>query len=176
VTPGGEHSRVVRARSGRGGAYAFTLIELTIVLVIIATLSSIVVPIYVHQVAAAREEKVITEMRTIEREIARHLATKSELPNSLDEIGLGHLRDPWGRPYEYLRIAFPQEEGGEGKKNERPDGQPRKDHFLVPLNSDYDLYSVGPDGKTTPPLTATDSRDDIVRANDGAYFGPASEF
>ena len=55
-------------------------------------------------------------------------------------------------------------------------GQARKDHFLVPLNSDYDLYSKGPDGKSSPPLTAEASRDDIIRANDGAYFGLASDY
>ena len=52
-------------------------------------------------------------------------------------------------------------------------GKLRKDKFLVPLNSDYDLYSMGPDGKSVPPLTAKASRDDILRANDGEFFGPA---
>jgi general secretion pathway protein G len=55
-------------------------------------------------------------------------------------------------------------------------GQARKDRNLVPINSDYDLYSVGPDGRSVPPLTAHHSQDDIVRARNGAYIGPASEF
>lgn len=54
--------------------------------------------------------------------------------------------------------------------------QPRKDRFLVPINSDYDLYSVGPDGESAAPLTAAKSRDDIIRASDGAYVGVAVNF
>ena len=55
-------------------------------------------------------------------------------------------------------------------------GKLRKDKNLVPINSDYDFYSMGSDGKSFPPLTANDSRDDIVRGRNGAYFGPASEY
>ncbi|MFQ5988854.1 MAG: hypothetical protein ACE5K9_02950 [Candidatus Methylomirabilales bacterium] len=52
----------------------------------------------------------------------------------------------------------------------------RKDQFLVPLNSDYDLYSKGKDGQSQPPLTAQARRDDIVRANDGGFVGLAPEY
>ncbi len=52
----------------------------------------------------------------------------------------------------------------------------RKDRFLVPINTDFDLYSMGRDGKSTPPLTAAASRDDIIRANGGAYIGPAKGY
>lgn len=55
-------------------------------------------------------------------------------------------------------------------------GQPRKDHFLHPINSDFDLYSMGKDGDSVAPLTAQKSRDDIIRANDGGYYGVASNF
>jgi len=46
----------------------------------------------------------------------------------------------------------------------------------VPINSDFDLWSMGPDGKSVPPLTAKASRDDIVRANDGTFYGWASDY
>lgn len=52
----------------------------------------------------------------------------------------------------------------------------RKDHNLVPLNTDYDLYSSGPDGASVGPLTAKASRDDILRANNGRFVGPASAY
>jgi general secretion pathway protein G len=52
----------------------------------------------------------------------------------------------------------------------------RRDRFLVPINSDYDLYSMGADGRTATPLTASMSRDDIVRAGDGSFIGPASGY
>jgi general secretion pathway protein G len=55
-------------------------------------------------------------------------------------------------------------------------GQPRKDHFLHPISSDFDLYSMGADGQSVAPLTAQKSRDDIIRANDGSYYGLASNF
>ena len=52
----------------------------------------------------------------------------------------------------------------------------RKDKNLVPINSEYDLYSLGPDGDSMPPLTAKPSRDDIVMANDGKYIGPVEDY
>jgi general secretion pathway protein G len=66
--------------------------------------------------------------------------------------------------------------GGGGSSGGGGGGQPRKDRFLVPINSDYDLYSMGPDGASTPPLTAKASHDDIIRASDGAYVGVAENF
>ncbi len=47
----------------------------------------------------------------------------------------------------------------------------RRDRFLVPINTYYDLYSVGKDGASVAPLTAGPSKDDIVRANDGGFIG-----
>jgi general secretion pathway protein G len=57
-----------------------------------------------------------------------------------------------------------------------PAGQPRKDRFLVPINTDFDLYSMGRDGESVPALTAAKSRDDVVRAANGSYIGLASRF
>ena len=55
-------------------------------------------------------------------------------------------------------------------------GKMRKDRFLVPINSDYDLYSMGEGGTSVPPLTAKSSRDDIIRANDGQFVGLAEKY
>ncbi len=55
-------------------------------------------------------------------------------------------------------------------------GKPRKDRFLHPINSDYDLYSMGKDGESVEPLTAKKSHDDVIRANDGGFVGLAVEF
>ena len=46
----------------------------------------------------------------------------------------------------------------------------------MPLNSLYDLYSIGKDGKSVPPLTAKASWDDIIMANDGGFVGLAKDF
>jgi general secretion pathway protein G len=52
----------------------------------------------------------------------------------------------------------------------------RKDKNLHPLNTDFDLYSLGPDGESRLPLTAGPSRDDILRANNGAFIGRAENY
>ncbi len=46
---------------------------------------------------------------------------------------------------------------------------------MNPVNSDYDLYSKGPDGDTQKQFTAAKARDDIVRANNGRYYGTAED-
>lgn len=57
-----------------------------------------------------------------------------------------------------------------------PETTRRRDGFMFPLNSDYDLFSLGPDGRTAVSLGQTVARDDVIRANDGGYFGPAAEY
>ena len=74
-------------------------------------------------------------------------------------------KDPWGNPYQYTNIATVT---GLGKL--------RKDRFLVPINSDFDLFSMGPDGRFASALTAKISQDDIIRGSDGRYFGVASGY
>lgn len=95
------------------------------------------------------------------------ISAMDPLPASLAQIGRGDLKDPWGNPYEYLR--FDLSGGGD------PPGA-RKDRGLHPLNSFFDLYSKGPDGASTLPLTAGRSRDDIIVASDGKYVGIAQGY
>lgn len=86
-------------------------------------------------------------------------------PDSLDEIYDPVPLDPWGNPFQYIN-----HDTGNGN------GKLRKDKNLVPINSDYDLYSMGPDGKTASPLTASISHDDIVRGRNGAFVGLALDY
>ncbi|MEZ5987522.1 MAG: prepilin-type cleavage/methylation domain-containing protein [Planctomycetota bacterium] len=109
----------------------------------------------------ARRTKVIQDIGYIAYEIDLYKQMYGVLPLDLPDKRL----DPWGNPYQYLNFSTVK-----GK------GQMRKNKFLVPINTDYDLYSMGPDGKSVAPLTAKASRDDIIRANDGQFFGPASEY
>ena len=46
----------------------------------------------------------------------------------------------------------------------------------MPINTDFDLYSVGADGRTAAPLTARFSHDDVVRANNGSFIGLAVNY
>jgi general secretion pathway protein G len=52
----------------------------------------------------------------------------------------------------------------------------RRDRYMFPLNTDYDLFSLGPNGRTTVSLGESLGQDDIIRANNGGFFGPASEY
>lgn len=140
----------------------FTLVELLIVIAILATLSAIALPVFSSYIERAQLSKVKGEIRMLSREIDAFKIEKNRLPATLGELGLGAILDPWGNPYQYLPV--------EGT----PQGKLRKDHSMVPVNQDYDLYSMGPDGDSKSPFTAKASRDDIVRANDGQYIGPVS--
>ena len=142
----------------------FTLVELVTVIAILGIISSIAIPAYSTYVEKAKKTACIAEIRMLEKDILAYAEANGNLPNNLNNIGLGNILDPWGNPYQYLPVAG------------TPQGQLRKDRFLVPLNSDFDLYSMGKDGRSTPPLTAKASHDDILRANDGGYVGLASEY
>ena len=148
--------------SARAG---FTLIELMMVCAIIGTLSAIAIPHLKDSVKGAKVSRAAQEIRVLEVDIASYEAGFNKLPPDLASIGRGGMLDPWGNPYEYTNL---QTVKGKGKA--------RKDKFLVPLNSDYDLWSDGEDGASVGPLTAKASRDDIVRANDGSFVGLASKY
>jgi general secretion pathway protein G len=162
-----ERAKRVAARRRRLG---FTLVELLLALTLASLLASIATPRLRAALDAARTARAISEVRLLQQEITER-AMSSSLPATLADIGRAGMLDPWGRPYVYYRFP-PCAGGGSGCS---PPGA-RKDHFLVPLNSDYDLYSVGPDGKSVAPLTANASKDDIVRANDGAFIGVAATY
>lgn len=151
--------------SGASARAGYTLIELMMVCAIIGTLSAIAIPHLKDTVKGAKVSRAAQELRVLETDIAAYEAGFAKLPPDLASIGRGGMLDPWGNPYQYTNL---QTVKGKGKA--------RKDKFLVPLNSDYDLYSMGEDGATATPLTAKASRDDIVRANDGAFVGLASTY
>ena len=52
----------------------------------------------------------------------------------------------------------------------------RRDRFLFPLNTDYDLFSLGKNRVTRVSLGDPASLDDVIRANDGGYFGLAAKY
>lgn len=143
----------------------FTLLELMIVIAIIGVLAAIATPNFLKYQEKVKYTVTLREMRMIEQEIIAFNIEHGSLPKDLNEIGLGSMNDPWGNPYQYLNFTTVK---GVGKM--------RKDHSLVPVNSDFDLYSMGPDGDSKSPFTAKASRDDIVRANDGAFFGRVSDY
>lgn len=149
----------------RRAVRGFTLLEMMLAIMLLGVLSAIAYSAYGAAVKRSRTAQVIADMSDIQLAISRYDVNEGALPDSLDDIGMGGRRDPWGAPYQYLNFT--------GLKGV---GKMRKDRNLVPINSDYDLYSMGPDGESVAPLTAKASRDDIVRANDGRYIGPAEDY
>jgi len=141
-----------------------TMIELMIVIAIMATLSALATPLFSEYVGRTKLARAIQDIRVVQGEIIAFEIEHNRLPKDLGEANLGAMRDPWGNLYQYQSFETV------------PKGKWRKDKFLVPINSTYDLWSMGPDGKTATPLTAKASRDDIIRANDGNYIGRASGY
>jgi general secretion pathway protein G len=144
----------------------FSLLELTLALACVAILAAIAVPSYARYAARARTAAAVADIGKIRLAAdAYRLNNNDAPPTDLATIGMAAMLDPWGQPYVYLSFN-----GLKGK------GAMRKDKNLVPINTEYDLYSVGPDGDSVPPLTAKPSRDDIVMANDGGFIGLASDY
>lgn len=143
----------------------FTVVELLIVVAIILTISAIAVPNLMAAIDQAKVARAVGDIHTIGTAIYEYDALNGQFPATLADVGYGANLDPWGNPYQYLNF---QDVKGKGKM--------RKDRFLVPINTSFDLYSMGKDGQSVAPLTAKQSQDDIIWANDGAYVGPASNF
>lgn len=150
-------------RTSRG----FGLLELMVTLVIASLLLSLALPAYEGYAQRARVARAIGDIAALSLEIEKfRLANDVLPPASLAELQVPVPLDPWQRPYVYLNIAG----AGPGV------GGLRKDGKLNPLNTDFDLYSAGKDGDSQSALNAKASRDDIVRANNGAFIGRAEDY
>ena len=162
-----------------GSSQGFTLVELMIGLLIVATLTAIAVPLtadYIHQANVAR---AIVEIRMLEKEIIifemerdRYPGWPDDMLETMQEIGRDDFLDPWGTPYQYRNLREGPHTGG---------GKPkfcRRDRSFNPLNYDFDLYSVGPDRQvpTHKQITVNKGADDIVRAGDGSYVGVGAKY
>lgn len=155
-----------------------TILELLVALIIASMLATMAVATYGSSEAdcdnpnakqgflmRARMSGIMGDLGKIHMAASRFEIANNRYPADLAELGLDHLRDPWDNPYQYLVVY--------GLDNKGP---VRKDHNLHPVNSGYDVYSMGPDGVTATPFTSTLGKDDIVMANDGDYFGLACQY
>lgn len=158
------HKVLIRQRPP-GKQRGFTLVELLMVCAVLMTISAIAVPSLVSAMDSARIARAVGDMEAIESGVTLYQVIYGQLPDDLTQIGYGELLDPWKAPYQYLN-----------HDTMKGNGKARKDRFLVPLNDDYDLYSMGKDGASVPPITAKPSQDDIIRAGSGDYLGLASQF
>jgi general secretion pathway protein G len=128
------HPRLLRRRAG------FTLVEMLLVLVILATLAAIVIPKFSGRTEQAKVTAAQSQISSIEMaldafEVDTGFYPKGEAgldalvaaPSGVENWKGPYLKkgvplDPWGNPYSY---SYP------GRNN--PDG--------------YDLMSMGPDGR-----------------------------
>jgi len=142
----------------------FTFIELMIVILLIGILVAIALPYYSDYRNRVRTQQATSDIIGNEAVVEAYFAMNKTWPNSWADMPRARTIDPWGRPYVYYNID------ANGK------GGARKDHALNPLNTDYDMYSAGPDGQSQSQITQKDSVDDVIRASNGGYVGLASGF
>lgn len=144
---------------------AFSLVEILVVCALITTVASLAGVGYVAAMRSARIANAIGDVHEIGLRINAFREENGRNPDTLGEACQPVPIDPWGNPYVYTNLS-----------DNKDRGKARKDGRLNPINSDYDLYSMGEDGRSATPLTAAHSRDDIVRARDGSFVGLASDF
>jgi hypothetical protein len=112
----------------------------------------------------AKTARAMTEIRMLEKEIAAYAAERAANPPQLVDIGRAlagspnvcTMLDPWGQPYVYSAT-------------------PTRTSAGPLINSDYDLYSKGPNALSAG-LSIVDDFDDIIRAKDGGFTGPAVRY
>ena len=145
----------------------FTIVEALIAVTIFSALIAIAVPRYAVYRDQQNVARAINDMKILDNRIKNYKMNNDIFPAALTDVPQGNLNDPWGKPYKYLKI-----EGASAAAK----GNMRKDKNLVPINSDFDLYSMGADRLSVPPLTAGESKDDVVRANNGSFYGLGSKY
>lgn len=144
----------------------FSLVELMLALAIIGIVTSIAIPSYKEHFDkkdnALAKADIVAAADCVNR---YSVLNGNTYPDTLADGYCDVGDDPWGRAYEYLNIA-----------NEKGKGKVRKDHGIVPINTKFDLYSKGKDGRSQSPLTSSHSKDDIVYGRDGRFIGLGKDF
>ncbi len=160
---------MVKKLSRLGSQVGFTILEMLVVLGLLATLVLVAVEAYDTSRQKANVEQAISDIKDMEIAIENYyMENNYTYPPDLSAINMQDKTDPWGNTYNYLNIdALPD-------KGEDPSA--RKDQNLFPLNSDFDLYSMGEDGETKISLNDAESQDDVIRANNGSYIGLGSGY
>jgi general secretion pathway protein G len=150
----------LRRHRGRG----FTLVEMAMTAAVLGLIAAIAVPSYERVLEKQRINQCAMDLRDLALRIEHYRSQHGSVPNNLADLGPPLPKDPWGRAYQFLNFSTANP------------GNIRKDHNLHPLNTEFDLYSLGKDGRSAPPLTGRASRDDVIWARDGAFVGLAADY
>ena len=130
------------------------MIELIVVVTIIGVLAVMAIPAYNDYLNKTKNASAIGDIRTLSTEISAFYMDRGSNPSGLDKINRAGFLDPWKNEYVYKTTPV------------------LLDKIGLPLNTDYDVYSTGADGKNeSSGGDPTTNNDDIVRANDGAFVG-----
>ena len=146
------------------GHKGFTLIEIIIAITITAISSVIASVSYQDHIESRNISKAVSQIAHVATILDNYIHKNKHYPDSLADIGLDDLLDPWENPYQYSIAEDPCADIS------------RKDHNISTLNTDYDLYSMGKDGTSVSLLSDKTSRDDVIRANNGNYIGLATGY
>ena len=146
----------------------FSLIELLIGVTVLGALIAIALPSFNRYRDQQKISVSVADLRVLDNRLKSHKLRTETFPAALNQLIEPSPLDPCGQSYLYLRI--------EGEDNGAIKNSMRRDKNLNPTNSDYDLYSSGANKNSKAQLDNKVSVDDIVRANDGSYYGLASKY
>ncbi len=141
----------------------FSILELMATIMFLGVLASFAIPAFVGYTERARVNAAVGEIGRVSVELHRWRLNNGSgaFPDTLAAAGITMPDDPWGNSYVYEDVATA--------------GTVRT-HSGAAVNTEFDLYSRGPDGSSATSLTASSSLDDIVLARDGAYVGMAEYY
>jgi general secretion pathway protein G len=145
------------------GALGFTLVETLVCVAALGMIANAAASQILTQLEQHRIERATDDIVGIENAIEQYRASHHRLPDSLGQLATQVPQDPWGRSYEYLNFSV-----GDAAQQRHFNG--------LPINSEYDLYSRGSDGRTDPNVRMEAARNDIVRARDGGFVGLARDY
>ena len=132
---------------------------------VIAVLAALGIPRYAEYRERIRVEQAVADVLAMSAQIMNYAIDNHAQPDSLAEVRSGQQAGPLGQT-----LCVHQPDHGHGH------GSARKDKNTNPLNSDFDLYSVGKDGDSKLPLSPKVSWDDVIRARDGRFVGLGKDF
>jgi len=141
-----------------------TIIELMLVVMLIGILAAIALPAYSNYQEKVKVAQAVTDISAMGAKLEAFWEDAREYPDTLGALFPG-AKDPWGNAYVYTRLS---DKGAKGKA--------RKDHKLNPINSHFDLFSMGKDGTYKTQVDNKDSLDDVIWARDGRFVGKAEDF